>query len=100
MRGVGAVDHVIGRAVAGRRIDASDRIRKRLAGGQAAVGLDREGDRARHVRVFGGEGDALRFAGVGHGEGRDEIGAGVAQHANLEGVIGAASSALITSLGT
>ena len=87
MRGVGAVDHVIGWAVAGRLIDALDRLGERVACGQAAVGLDREGNHARHVRRLRRKRDALRLADIGHGEGRDEIGAGVAEQADLKAMI-------------
>ena len=88
MRGVGAVDHVVGRAVARRGIDGSDRLREAFSGGQEAIGLQREGDDARHARSFCGKGDALCLAAAGHGEGGNEVGAGIAKQADLEGMIG------------
>ena len=85
MRRVGAVNHVVGRAVARRGIDGSDRLREAFSGGQAAIGLQREGDDARHARSFCGKGDASCLAAAGHGEGGNEVGAGVAKQAELEG---------------
>ena len=40
---MGAVDHVVGRAVVGRLVDRFDRLGERLAGRQSAVSLEREG---------------------------------------------------------
>ena len=49
MRGVGAVDHVIGRTFVGCVIDAFDRFGKCLSGRQAPIGLHGEGDDRRAV---------------------------------------------------
>ena len=50
MRRVRAVDHVIGRRPPLRVSTVSIASRQALAGRQPAVGLDREGDHARHAR--------------------------------------------------
>ena len=50
MRGMGAVDHVVGRRAAGRRVDRRRWPRRASGRSEVAVGLDREGDRHRHRR--------------------------------------------------
>ena len=87
MRRVGAVHHVVGRRGAGGGVDGRDRLAERLAGGEPAVGLDRDRNDGRHLGIGGGAGDAGRLLGVVHGDGGDEVGAGVLEDADLGGVV-------------
>ena len=47
VRGVGAIDHVVGGVAVGRNFGALDRVGQRVAGRQPPIGFGRERDRRR-----------------------------------------------------
>jgi hypothetical protein len=87
VRGVRAVDHVVGGTAVGGRVDLEDRVGKRNAVWQPAVGLHGERDRHRHPGVPRRSGDADRLVDVGHRQRRDEVRLGVGKRRDLLGVV-------------
>ena len=87
MRRVRAVDHVVSRRTGSGVIGLLDRRAHGFAARQSAVGFGGERDHHRHARRLGCARNADRFAGMGHGEGADQVGFGVREQLALECVI-------------
>ncbi len=68
MDGMGAVDHEVGRPIAGGLVHCGDGFCKGLARGQTAVCFNCEGDDYRDAGLLGGLGDADGLFGVIDGE--------------------------------
>ena len=64
MRWMGAIDHVIRRAVACGPVHGGDRPSQVLSRGQTAIGFNRESDDYRHGHGLGGAGNADGFLGI------------------------------------
>ena len=70
------------------RINFLDCLVQRLARRQLPVGLNGEGDHHRHAHRPGSLRHADRLIGIGHGDGRHQIGLGLRKRVDLGCVIG------------
>ena len=87
MRGMRAVDHVIGGRSARGLVDRLDRLAKGLAGREPAVGLQGEGDDRGQPGVARRLSHADRLVGVRHRERGDHVRRRIGERADLRGVV-------------
>ena len=87
VRGVRAVDHVVGGPGPRGRVDLGDRVAQLLTAREPPVGLEREGDHRRHARRRGRARDPDRLGRVGHRDRGDHVGGGVREGRDLDRVV-------------
>ncbi len=87
VRGVRAVDHVVGGRPSGGFVDLLDRVAEGLAVRQAAVGFEGERDRGRQSHVPRRLRQADRLVRVGHRDRGDHVRRRVGERPDLRGVV-------------